>query len=299
MDIESGAKQLASGIASPEPFFMGRNGTVELQALYFWYTQRRMGAGGPQYPIHLADTLERHAGVFPATTANIDAWAKEYTRALEEMDGTAAGWYKPLAGIETSLLDTFTQEECFRCPLRSLEPYYVPAAIQWTRAVKPGSKVCVVSSFADTISKQLMRYPEGLKGVWPESIFPTDISWSTVRTGYAPSLAQGSAEWPPFVKSWQDAVDYVLAEIYSYKPDLVIVGCGGLGMVIGGVLKRKGIHVIVLGGATQVLFGIKGQRWATHEIISTFWNDTWVWPSADETPAGATAIEGACYWHKA
>ena len=67
-------------------------------------------------------------------------------------------------------------------------------------------------------------------------------------------------------------------------------------MVIAHELKKRGLIVIVLGGATQVLFGIKGGRWANHSVISTFWNDAWVYPSSTETPKGASRIENACYW---
>jgi hypothetical protein len=67
-------------------------------------------------------------------------------------------------------------------------------------------------------------------------------------------------------------------------------------MIIGSAAKKLGCKVIVLGGATQVLFGIKGKRWATHNVISAFWNDAWVWPSDSETPKGSAGIEGGCYW---
>jgi hypothetical protein len=69
-------------------------------------------------------------------------------------------------------------------------------------------------------------------------------------------------------------------------------------MIIGAHLKARGIVAIVMGGAIQVFFGIKGGRWANHEIIRGFWNDAWAWPSAEETPGGAVAIEGACYWSR-
>ena len=67
-------------------------------------------------------------------------------------------------------------------------------------------------------------------------------------------------------------------------------------MVIAHELKKRGLIVIVMGGATQVLFGIKGGRWATHPVISNFWNDFWVYPSPAETPGGASRIENGCYW---
>ena len=61
-------------------------------------------------------------------------------------------------------------------------------------------------------------------------------------------------------------------------------------------LKKRGIIAIVVGGAIQIFFGIKGKRWANHPIISGFWNDSWVEPSTDEIPNGAKKVEGACYW---
>jgi predicted dienelactone hydrolase len=69
-----------------------------------------------------------------------------------------------------------------------------------------------------------------------------------------------------------------------------------LGMLIGAALRSSGKVVIVMGGATQVLFGICGARWISHPVIRSFWNSEWVWPSASETPAGAGKIEGGCYW---
>jgi hypothetical protein len=67
-------------------------------------------------------------------------------------------------------------------------------------------------------------------------------------------------------------------------------------MVIGRRLKEEGKVCIVMGGAIQVLFGIKGNRWKDHSVISKFWNDAWVYPPLERTPAGAEQIEGGCYW---
>ena len=67
-------------------------------------------------------------------------------------------------------------------------------------------------------------------------------------------------------------------------------------MPIAKMLKDRGVIAIVMGGAIQILFGIKGKRWESHSIISTFWNDEWVWPSASETPMAAKGVEGGCYW---
>jgi hypothetical protein len=77
---------------------------------------------------------------------------------------------------------------------------------------------------------------------------------------------------------------------------LAIVGAGCLSLPIVAGLKAKGITAIHMGGATQILFGIKGRRWLSHEIISRLFNDAWVFPSADEVPDRAGRVEGSCYW---
>jgi hypothetical protein len=51
-----------------------------------------------------------------------------------------------------------------------------------------------------------------------------------------------------------------------------------------------------MGGAIQVLFGIRGNRWSSHPVISRFWNEAWVYPSLEETPGSAESVERGCYW---
>ena len=167
---------------------------------------------------------------------------------------------------------------------------YVNAVVRWTEKLA-GKKVTVVSSFTDTIQQQLKR------PIWPNGLLDiSGVDWSFVRTGYAPVTAAGTAEWPDDCNSWEEAVEYVLLQVINRDSEIVLIGCGGLGMIIAGRLRKRGISCIVLGGAIQVLFGIKGRRWAQHDIISGFWNDAWVSPAAHEVPGGAGAVEGGCYW---
>jgi hypothetical protein len=293
--VEIGAEAICAAMKGSEPFFIGRNGTIELQVIFFWMT-RRLG-GGPPYPEHYIEPISRNAGIFPATDASVDAWCKEYCEALGELNGLAAGWYKPLERVEEAILSMHATGSEFRCPLRSLEPYYVGPALQWTRALA-GKRVTVVSSFADSIRKQIEgeNFPRIWSALNAGLLNPPGITWSFVKTGYAPALALGSCGWPEGVTSWQDAVAHVVEEVKESDADVAIIGCGGLGMVIAAELKRKRISAIVLGGATQVLFGLKGTRWATHPIISGFWNEAWIWPSESEKPKGAVLVEGGCYW---
>lgn len=287
--IAEGALKICNTISTSNPFFIGRNGTIEVEVLYFWLVYR---AENPYpYPFTLKKQLERNAGVFPATEESVDRWCEAYMKALGFLNGGAAGWYQPIVKKEMAILNGFARKDSFHTPLRSLEPYYMPVGQRWTERLR-GRKVCIVSSFTDTIQKQIE------KPIWTgdkEGLL-SGIKWSFVRTGYAPSIAQGRAEWPTECSIWDLAVAHVTKEVAATGADIALIGCGGLGMVIAGKLREQGVSSFVLGGAIQVLFGIKGKRWVNHDVISRFWNDAWVWPSENEVPGAAAAIEGGCYW---
>ena len=283
--ILAGALKIRELMAGDKPFFIGRNGTIETEVLFFWLSNRQ----GPlfiDYPARLSQQIQQNAGVFPNTSQSIDKWCAAYMDALKVMDGGAAGWYKPIYHLEQCVMD-LAAPSVFRTPLRSLEPYYVAAGERWTETLA-GKRVAVVSSFADTMRTQIGR------PIWPDGLLDiSGVEWSFIRTGYAPIVARGQAEWPE-CPDWDSAVTYVVEK--AAGADVALIGCGALGMIIAGRLRRQGVSCIVLGGAIQVLFGIKGRRWAQHDVISGFWNDAWVSPAAHEVPGGAGAVEGGCYW---
>lgn len=296
-EIAVGSDRIARTVATGKPFFIGRNGSTEQDALHFWFTRRKVG--GAPWPYAITQNLHLGAGIWPKTDESFDAWAKEYMETLGLLDGLAAGWYRPLADSESALLD-FAAPNAFRTPLRSLEPYYAIPNHRWTRQLA-GKKVAVVSSFADTIAKQTGDSVQ-MHSIWrgleePETILPFSTTWIPIRTYFTKEVSQGDmTEWPMSLHNWDEAADYIVKKVVASGASIALIGCGGLGMIIGGRLRKAGISVVVLGGAIQVLFGIKGRRWASHEIISNFWGPAWVWPDESETPTGSFNIEGACYW---
>ena len=58
-------------------------------------------------------------------------------------------------------------------------------------------------------------------------------------------------------------------------------------------LGKTGLH---LGGATQIIFGIKGKRWEGIEDFKPFFNEYWSRPLKEETPEKINVVEEACYW---
>jgi hypothetical protein len=239
---------IATALSQKKGFLVGRNGTIELEAL-LTYSQKHFLL--------------------------------------------VAGWFAPLAREEKIYLTNLGRNSVM-LPLRSLEPYYVPMEMMWTRYLDY-HKVAVVSSFAQTAIRQIPKANE----IWGDratALLPSHAQFIPISTGYAPVLANGRAEWPGNPKSWEQAVDSVVQRVIDSGAEIVLIGCGGLGMIIGYRLKKLGKVCIVMGGAIQVLFGIKGNRWENHSIIGRCWNDAWVYPSLEETPAESSTIEKGCYW---
>ncbi len=287
--IEKGARLiytcLESALTEKKGCLIGRNGTIESMVL-----------GQETFSKEMAKTLELHAGVFPSTEESVIQWKKEYQLSLSSLqdEPIVAGWYKPTKAIEEEFLEKYAPN-AKHIPLRSLEPYYVSPEKRWTNLLR-GKKVAVVSSFAKTCVKQA-ELAEQVWGENKESLLPSTTTWIPIQTGYSPVLAEGRAGWPSYCNTWQKAIGLVIDQINKTKPDIVLIGCGGLGMILGGILKSSGYPCVILGGAIQVLFGIKGMRWKEHAVIGKFWNEHWVWPSAEETPRGSWKIEGGCYWN--
>jgi hypothetical protein len=296
MAIEQGAEEIRKVIQdclqAKRGALIGRNGTIELETLLF----RLYGSSPNQnYPSSIARRIELHAGVWPADKFSLDKWVFQMVEAIRLSDVLVAGWYEPLKQQEEKLLKQ-TNLHAPHIPLRSLEPYYVAPDLRWTNLLA-GQRVAVISSFSKTIQEQI----EQRELIWPiatDSLLPENVEWVPIQTGYAPNLAQGIAEWPKDVQSWDVAVTHIVKLVLQSQASIALIGCGGLGMIIAAELKKHGVIAIVMGGAIQVLFGIKGQRWASHSVISRFWNEAWVYPKPTETPRGASLIEGACYWGK-
>jgi hypothetical protein len=264
---------------------IGRQGTIELQTLLSY-----VHTGTCKFSnLH---TLEKHAGIYPSSYESVVVWIKEYMDAVKSSNGLAVGWYAPLAKGELQMLESWNFAGK-RVPLRALEPYYVEPNRSWLRGLD-SQYVAVVSSFAASIKQQLPHLQQIWKG--REEMLPKDVQWSCVQSYYSPVLAQGRCEWPDRIGSWSDAVTLLETQVVESGAKVALLGCGGLAMPLALRLKKRGIAAIVLGGAIQLLFGIKGRRWSDHPVISGFFNDWWISPSAEEIPGAAADIEGGCYW---
>jgi hypothetical protein len=290
---DEGAIWLATQVASRCLFAAGKLGTSETEAIWFYLAMR---CGDIKYP-YISDikkNMSVNAGIFPATDEALDDWARHMvTEVLPLMDGVAE-WNTLNPVQEGEILNMFAPKSK-RFPARSLEPYYEPTkATRWTYRIPNRTKVAVVSPFKDSIGAQIPKQHL----VWPsllsEPVWNSETTIIPIKAYYSPYLDHDRS-WPE-ASGWRDAVRQVVREVVESGAKLAIIGAGALSLPIAAALKRRGISAIHTGGATQILFGVKGRRWLTHSVISTFFTEAWISPSADEVPSEARYVEGGCYW---
>ena len=290
-----GAKVLVQYIRQHTPFAAGKLGTSELNVLWFYINHRQQRVKTP-YPWYTVTDITVNAGLFPATDQAIDEWADHmFKNVLPTMD-ILAEWIK---NDQERLILNMVAPYSTRIPARSIEPYYeADTADRWTYNIPESTKIAVISPFAQSISKQWQHQTK----IWPNTpVWSSNLTLVPIQCGYSPSLQSNPTSpnaWPIEIQKagWNAAVHSMVGAAAASGSTLAIVGAGCLSLPIVAGLKAKGITAIHMGGATQILFGIKGRRWLSHEIISRLFNDVWVFPSANEVPDRAGHVEGGCYW---
>lgn len=153
----------------------------------------------------------------------------------------------------------------------------------WTRYLK-GKKVLVIHPFTETIQSQYEKRHLLFKN---PDVLP-DFDLKVMKA--VQSMADEKADLP--FNTWFDALDYMKEQINTINFDVALIGAGAYGMFLGHYCKELGKKAVHIGGATQVLFGIKGKRWDNENL----YNEHWVRPSQNEKPKGAEQVESGCYW---
>jgi hypothetical protein len=288
-----GAVWLAAQIASRKVFAAGKLGSSELEAIWFWLAMRR---GDTKYPYvsDIKKNMTVNAGLFPATDEAIDDWVQHMvSEVLPALDGLAE-WNTINPVQESQVLNAFAGKTK-RFPGRSLEPYYEgDAASRWTFRIPDRTRIAVVSPFADSISANGSR----MDAIWPTTpVWNPGTTLHTVKAHYSPYLSPENT-WSETILSggWRAAVQALVDGVVATGAKVALVGAGALSLPVVAALKKRGIAAIHTGGATQIMFGVKGRRWETHSIISTFFNTAWTSPMPSEVPSNASSVERGCYW---
>ena len=232
------------------------------------------------------NSMRNNMGIFPESINVLEQFSERYLDDLPQIDLIGSMGYKekwlPI------------RDDCKRVHIESLYPFFVNNP--WTKALK-GKTVLVVHPFVFSIKQQYKNR---------KLIFDNPDIWPDYELKVFRAVQSNAGAKVPF-KNWFDALKYMEDGISHIDFDYAIIGCGAYGLSLAASIKRMGKKSIHLGGGSQLLFGIKGRRW---EEDYRYWylpkdystdyrvlfNKYWIRPNSDETPIGASNVEGACYW---
>lgn len=267
---------ISTQIKTGKPFMVGRFGNVELSAMVNIEMKRgKINRNKVMY--HLVN----NAGFFPSQVELLNDFTNIMFDSCKEVDVLGV-WYN-------NMEDYIIEHYCSQCTLTHLtgiEPWYVENP--WTAVLK-GRKVLVIHPFEETIKKQYQKR---------EFLFPGTEILPEFEKLYTLKAVQtiGGGEDKRFC-SWFEALDWMYREAMKFDFDIAIIGCGAYGFPLAARIKSEGKRqAIHMGGATQLLFGIKGRRWDEHPIIGKLYNEYWTRPNQSERPQNSEMIENGCYW---
>jgi hypothetical protein len=233
-------------------------------------------APAPWWDPGFLDAMELHTGFFPSTPATLKRFAARVLDDLKLVD-VLGSW---LPG-ERLLANRGLRAA--RVPLADLEPYL--HATPWTRILRD-RVVLVVHPLTDLIRRQLQQR---------EALFPGRDVLPPFELRTVRAVVSNAGVRPPFV-DWFAALDAMEQEIARQDFDIAIIGAGAYGFSLAATVKRLGRQAVHLGGATQILFGIRGQRWDALPQFAPLFNAAWVYPDEESRPPRWRDIEGGCYW---
>ena len=274
-------------LLADKPCMICRFGSLELQVMVAYLNQneiknpfKKIACLLRMEPLKFNNILKHRfryiAGFFPAENKYMNKFAELMIEDSKCIDIVGV-WRTEQARIAKF----FTQAK--NIPLETLEPYYFDAP--WSEALG-GKKVLLVHPFVNTMKSQYVKRELLFKD-------PKVLPEFDLKTLQA---VQSAADSKLDFETWFDALNYMCDEIDKIDFDIALIGAGAYGFPLAAHVKRLGKKAVHMGGVSQLLFGIKGNRWNELEYYKNLYNEYWTKPSQEETPANCTKVEGGSYW---
>lgn len=266
------------------PFMACRFGNTELQTVVGYLKVKYKGHNEEDdaYLDRWFTRLGKDSGFFPVDYQYLERFSKLILSSGANAD-LLAMWH---LNMEDFIIEEFAPDADLTFLFR-LEPWLAPGR-PWTAALK-GKKVLVIHPFEQTIREQYDKRGQ---------IFPGTEILPAFELKTLKAVQTLCGETDGRFGTWFDALDYMYEQALKIDFDVAVIGCGAYGMPLASMLKNAGKQAVHLGGATQLLFGIKGSRWENNypTKIATYFNDAWTRAKAEETPKNAGTVEKGCYW---
>lgn len=260
---------LTSLIKDSKPFMISRFGSTEA------YCVNQYLKGG--YKGAIFESISNDSGFFPVDEKHLDRFSQLFLESSKSIDALGV-WFQ----IGEPEIIRISCRRASLVELNALEPYYYEEP--WTKYLE-GKKVLVIHPFAETI---LSQYKNHRKFLFENQNILPEFELSTIKA--VQSLAGTQTQF----NTWFDAYDWMRNKIKTQDFDIAIIGCGAYGLPLAAYVKSLGKQAVHLGGATQILFGIKGNRWDKIPFFQSLYNEYWVRCSPNDVPTNP--LKYPAYW---
>lgn len=258
---------------SGRPCLIGRFGSCEIGVVQAYY---RAGGGKDVTSNVLIHVLSERGGFYPVSMDSVSRFAELYLNMMPDIDILGSWCVSELTFLKQL-------QKVKRISLGDIEPYIHEKP--WSKVLQ-GRRVLIINPLVDTIE---MQYKKRHLLFSNADVLP-EFNLLTYKSVYEFNKCDHA------YASWFDALDKMEKDISTMKFDVAVIGCGPFGMPLASFIKKLGRQAVVMGGATQVWFGIHGVRWDGDPFFQKLYNQNWVYPSEKETPKDAKTLEDGCYW---
>jgi len=284
---------ISKRINSDQPLLIGRHGAVELRIItniIAFKSRENIIIDSIKYLMNkkarfwginesLKQTLCYNAGFFPNDESMMERFTDLYLKESKKIDIYGASTF-----CEHLLPKGTIPTQSYKTYIKNLEPWFYEDP--WSYQLRD-KKVLTVYPLKDLIVSQYKNMRKELfknRKVLPE--FDLQVM-EPVQT-----IAGSKTRF----KDWFEALEYQKEEMSKIDFDFAIIGAGAYGFPLAAYAKDMGKKAIHFGGATQLLFGIKGNRWMQWNRYTNLMNDAWVFPTENHKPDNAENIENSAYW---
>ena len=252
-------------ISNPAPFLEKARDYITEKRDRFWWDDA------------VKSDLYNFSGFFPTTDEMLARFSVEMLDDMKHID-ILGSWRK----LENRL-EGYLPANLVRVHLIDLDSFLHQNP--WSE-VLAGKKVLVIHPFEESIKQQYAKR----RLIFKDPRVLPEFELKTLKA--VQSLVGNQVEFP----DWFAALDSMRQKMDKIDYDIALVGAGAYGFPLAAHAKKTGKKGVHLGGATQMLFGIRGKRWDDYPDYQHVFNEHWIRPQADERPKNFQRLEGGAYW---
>lgn len=297
IDIEEANNIIYEALVSSKPCMIARFGSTELNEIVSYIGNKYykgnvlgyiLGRTPKWWNFNLSDqrSMQFNSGFFPLDMPSLKKFAELSINDIREIDILGSWRY------EETYIQSYLSNNIKKVALLLLEPFW--SKTPWSRVLK-NKKVLVIHPFSELIEEQYKKRNVLFKN---DDVLP-DFELKTIK---AVQSIEGSSNF----SSWFEALEYMKNEMDKTDYDICLIGAGAYGMPLAAHAKRRGKKSVHLGGALQLLFGIRGKRWDDPNFgcvtlkrpgrYLELYNENWVYPSNEYKPKNSQCCDDNCYW---